>query len=83
MSFGGATSSKHYDSFNYNGINDVAATGVAIVNRKAGLGWSSYSHTGSPVPVYVMGSGDALFKGSMTNTDIPLRILKATGIESR
>ena len=83
VSFGGATSSKHYDSFNYNGVNDVAATGVAIVNRKAGLGWSSYSHTGSPVPVYVMGSGDALFKGSMTNTDIPLRILKATGIESR
>lgn len=78
--FGVKKSSKHYDSFNYNAVNDVAATGVAILNRKAGLGWSSYSHTGSPVPVYVIGAGDTLFSGSMTNTDIPLRILKASGI---
>lgn len=80
VSFGNAKSSKHYDAFNYNGVSDIAATGVAILNRKAGLGWTSYSHTGSPVPVYVKGAGQDLFKGEMTNTDIPLRILKASGI---
>lgn len=41
-----------------------------ILNRKAAIGWTSASHTGSPVPMYVIGNGKELFLGRLDNTDI-------------
>ncbi len=42
-----------------------------ILNRNAAIGWTSSSHTGTPVPVYVKGVGQELFNGRLDNTDIP------------
>ncbi len=53
-------------------------TCINILNRKAAIGWTSTSHTGSPVPVYVIGQGATFFTGRLDNTDIPKIIEKFT-----
>lgn len=47
-----------------------SSTCIDILNRKAAIGWTSTSHTGSPVPVYVLGQGSSLFTGRLDNTNI-------------
>ena len=41
-----------------------------ILSSKAGMGWTTYSHTGVPVPTYAMGLGQELFNGYYENTNI-------------
>ncbi len=53
---------------------------VYILNEKAGIGWSTYGHTGMPVPVRAIGSGQDYFKTYLDNTDIPKIIEKVMGI---
>lgn len=45
------------------------------LNRKGFIGWSSYHHTGAPVPVYSIGKGAEKFNGHIDNTDIKGKIL--------
>ena len=47
---------------------------VELLNQKASIGWTTGSHTGSPVMVYAVGAGAENFSGLMDNTDIPKRI---------
>lgn len=54
----------------YGGYEPLTVTLTHILNNKAGIGWTSYSHTGVPVPVYAMGAGSEIFNGSYDNTDI-------------
>lgn len=58
----------------------LTTTCIDVLNRKAAIGWTSSSHTGTPVPVFVLGQGDELFTGRIDNTSIPKNILKASGI---
>ena len=51
-------------------------------NREARIGWTTLSHSGSPVPVFAIGVGSGHFGGRMDNTDIPKKIIKAMGITS-
>lgn len=63
------------------GSNDpIAVASIQILNELAGIGWTTYSHTGSIVPVYAIGANQNMFSGQMDNTDIPKRIAKAMGI---
>lgn len=52
----------------------LAETIIRLINTKAGIGWSSVSHTGSPVPVYAIGQGQCRFQDIKDNTEIPKRI---------
>jgi alkaline phosphatase len=67
---------KQYDSKNeksyllYGGYNALSVTLTHILNEKAGLGWTTYSHTGVPVPVYAIGNSSDAFAGYYDNTDI-------------
>jgi len=45
------------------------------LNRQGFIGWSSYHHTGAPVPVYSIGKGAEKFSGRIDNTDIKGKIL--------
>lgn len=64
----------------YGDEDPLAATLVKIAGQKAGIGWTTWSHTGIPVPVWAKGAGQELFGGYIDNTDIPIRILQAMGI---
>lgn len=59
----------------YGGYDPVSVTVTHILNNKAGIGWTSYSHTGTPVSVYAMGTQAELFGGSYDNTDVFYKLL--------
>jgi len=52
-----------------------------ILNEKAGISWTSYSHTGVPVPVLAKGKTGPFFDGFYDNTDIPQKIADAMGVD--
>ncbi len=55
---------------NYGGYEPLSVTITHILNNRAGLAWTSYSHTAVPVPTFAMGAGQSLFNGYYDNTDI-------------
>jgi alkaline phosphatase len=59
----------------------LAATATRILNNKAGLAWTTWSHTASPVPVYAIGAGAEHFSGVYDNTDVPKKVAQAMGIK--
>lgn len=63
----------------YANFNAFAVEVFTMFNQASGLGFSSTSHSGNPVPVFAMGVGADAFKGLNDNTDIPKLILKAIG----
>lgn len=68
------------DSLLYGGYNPISVTLTHILNNKAGIGWTSYSHTGLPVPVYAFGAGAELFGGTYDNTEIAKRLMTLTDV---
>ena len=64
----------------YGGYEPIAVTITHILNEMASVGWTSYSHTGVPVPVYAIGADSTRFAGFYDNTDIAKQIAKAMGI---
>lgn len=50
-------------------------------SERAGIGWTTTSHTGAAVPVWAIGAGAEEFSGRMDNTDIPRKICKAMKIK--
>lgn len=63
----------------YGGYDPLTVKLTHILNRKAGLGWTSYSHTGVPVTTSAVGKGSALFNGYYDNTDIARKIMLLMG----
>ena len=49
--------------------------------KNAKFGWSTTSHSAANVPVFAIGAGSGLFSGTMDNTEIPMKICKAMGVE--
>ena len=64
----------------YGSYDPLSVTLTHIINNKAGIGWTSYAHTGTPVPVYAMGAGSELFGGSYDNTGIFDKMVEACGL---
>ncbi|MDR1687163.1 MAG: alkaline phosphatase [Clostridiales bacterium] len=60
----------------YGTYEPFTVTLTHILNQKAGIGWTSYAHTGLPVPVFAMGAGEELFEGFYDNTKV-FYIIKA------
>jgi len=64
----------------YGSYEPLTVTLSHIVNNKAGLSFTTYSHTGVPVPVYALGAGADLFDGFYDNTDIYFKLAAITKI---
>ncbi len=64
----------------YGTYDPLSVTLTHILNNKAGIGWTSYAHTGTPVPVYAVGAGAELFGGSYDNTDIFSKLVTVCGL---
>ena len=65
----------------YGGYEPLSVTLTHLLNNKAGIGWTSYSHTGVPVPVYAMGAGAEIFSGAYDNTDIFNKLVTLCGLK--
>lgn len=62
----------------YGGYDPFTVTITHLLNNKAGIDWSTFSHTALPTPVYAIGVGSDQLDGFIDNTDIP-RILSTLG----
>ncbi|WP_461629929.1 alkaline phosphatase [Labilibaculum euxinus] len=60
----------------YGSYDPFTVTACHILSHKAGIGWTSYSHTASPIPIRSIGTGASLFTGFFDNTDIPKNLMK-------
>lgn len=65
------------NTYLYSSYKPVSVTLTHILNEQASVGWTSYSHTGVPVPVFAAGFDSYRFEGFYDNTDIAKRIAAA------
>lgn len=67
----------------YGGYEPLSVQVTHILNNKAGIGWTTYAHTGVPVPVYAHGVGAGIFNGYYDNTDVAWKILSVMGMKAK
>jgi alkaline phosphatase len=73
--------SNEKDYLLYGGYNALSVTLTHILNQHAGIGWTTYSHTGVPVPVYAIGSRSEIFGGFYDNTGVARRMATAMRVK--
>ena len=69
------------ESLLYGGYSPISVTLTHILNNKAGIGWTSYAHTGLPVPVYAYGEGAELFVGAYDNTEVAHKLFDLCNVQ--
>ncbi len=65
----------------YGGYEPLSVTATHIFNNKAGIAYTSYSHTGLQIPVYAAGVNASLFGGQYDNTQIFFKTMEAMGLK--
>jgi alkaline phosphatase len=66
----------------YGGYEPLSVKLTTILNNKAGIGWTSYSHTGVPIQTSAIGIGAEMFNGYYDQTDIYTKMMKITGLQN-
>jgi len=59
----------------YGPYEPLSVTATRILNRKAGITWSSFGHSSADVPVFAHGAGAEHFAGEYDNTDIARKLI--------
>ncbi|TVM33011.1 alkaline phosphatase [Oceanidesulfovibrio marinus] len=67
----------------YGGYNPLTVQITHILNNKAGLAWTSYSHTAVPIGTSAMGVGEDSFNGYYDNTDVAKKLMAVMGVDSK
>jgi alkaline phosphatase len=73
----------HTTKLLYGGYEPLTVAVTHLLNNKAGLGWTSYKHTGVPVTTSAMGKGAEIFNGYYDNTAVALKVMSVMGIEPK
>ena len=64
----------------YGGYEPLSVKITHILNGKAGIGWTTYAHTGIPVPIFAKGLGSELYAGYYDNTDVAWKTMSILGV---
>lgn len=64
----------------YGGYDPLTVTITHVLNNNAGLGWTSFKHTGVPVATSAMGVGASSFNGYYDNVDIAYKLMAIMGM---
>lgn len=72
-------SQKEYEL--YGSYEPLTVTITHLLNNKSGISFTTYSHTGLPVPVFAKGVGQEKFGGYFDNTDIYKKMAELTGVK--
>jgi alkaline phosphatase len=75
--FSTSSNTNEEDGLLYGSYNPISVTVTHILNNRAGIGWTTFSHTAVPVPVLAGGVGAQLFGGYYDNTDVALKLAVA------
>ena len=70
-----------HEFLNYGFYDPLTMTAINILNLRAGISWSSYSHTALPVPVLALGAGESRFTGFYRNREIFFKLKELTDVE--
>ena len=54
----------------YKTINALGDAGIALLNKKAHIGWTTRAHSAHVVPIFAIGQGAEIFSGWHDNTEI-------------
>ncbi len=65
----------------YGTYEPLTVTICHILNNKSGIAFSSYSHTGIPVPVFALGNGAESFEGYYDNTEVYKNLAALTAVK--
>ncbi|MDR0785031.1 MAG: alkaline phosphatase [Treponema sp.] len=65
----------------YGGYEPLTVKITQLMNQTAGIGWTSYAHTGVPVTTFAAGVHQELFSGYYDNTDIFRKMASAMNLE--
>ncbi|MDR0663666.1 MAG: alkaline phosphatase, partial [Spirochaetaceae bacterium] len=65
----------------YGGYEPLTVKITQIMNQSAGIGWTSYAHTGVPVSTFAFGVHQDLFGGYYDNTDIFKKMAQAMNLD--
>ena len=76
------TTTRPKTSYLYGSYEPIIVTITHILNERASIGWTSYSHTGVPVPVYAAGADAERFAGFYDNTDIAKKLASIMEIKA-
>ena len=68
-----------YTYLMYGGYEPLAVKLTTILNNKAGIGWTTFSHSGVPVQTSALGVGAQKFNGYYDQTDIYRKIISIAG----
>lgn len=79
-SLGNSKTGKDESMLLYCGYEPITVTLTHILNHKAGIGWTTYAHTGELVPVFAYGAHAQSFSGSYDNTDIFKKLVSICGL---
>jgi len=74
---------KDENALLYGTYEPITVTITHILNERASIGWTSYSHTGVPVPVFAQGVEAGQFAGFYDNTDIAKRLARVMDFPER
>lgn len=69
------------DKLLYGSYEPFSVAVTHVLNNKAGIGWTSYSHTAVPVPVFAQGTGATIFIGFYDNTEVFLKLQAITKVD--
>ena len=69
------------ESVLYGTYEPLSVTITHIINNKAGISFTSYSHTGLPVAVLADGAGAEAFQGYYDNTEVYNRLARMLDVQ--
>jgi alkaline phosphatase len=64
----------------YGGYEPLTVKITQLLNQTAGIGWTSYAHTGVPVTTFASGVHQELFSGYYDNTDLFRKLVSAMNL---
>ena len=66
-----ALNGKAKDAKNmYKSVNALGDAGIALLNKKAHIGWTTHAHSAHVVPIFAIGPNAHLFSGWHDNTEL-------------
>jgi len=65
----------------YGGYDPLTIKLTQMMNQTAGIGWTSYAHTGVPVPTFASGVHQEIFGGYYDNTDMFRKLASAMNLK--
>ncbi|MEJ2110055.1 MAG: alkaline phosphatase, partial [Acidobacteriota bacterium] len=75
-----STKTDEEDRLLYGTYNPLSVTLTHLLDSKSGIGWTSFSHTAVPVPVFAFGVGADIFDGYYDNTEVARKLAQSMGV---